>query len=58
MTSGESEVRPEWYRTAETQVKLLEWRPLAWFEGDDGLTRVYRLVNGEPVPPHRFGVLR
>jgi len=58
ITSGESEARPEWYRTDETNAKLLEWRPLAWFEGADGLTRVYRLVDGEPVPPRQFGELR
>ncbi len=58
VTSGESEARPEWYRTEETNATLLAWRPLAWFVGADGLTRVYRLVDGEPVPPRRFGCLR
>ena len=57
VTSGESEATPEWYRTEETDAKLREWRPLAWFVGADGLTRVYRLVDGEPVAPRRFGGL-
>ena len=55
VTSGESEAMPRWYRTPETDAQLRAWRPLAWFIGADGLTRVYRLVGGEPVPPRRFG---
>jgi len=61
ITSGESEMHPEWYRTDETHATyatLQAWQPLAWFEGADGLTRVYRLVDGEPAAPRRFGELR
>jgi hypothetical protein len=51
ITSGEVEGFPEWFRTAETDATLKAWRSLAWFIGADGLTRVYRLVDGEPAPP-------
>jgi len=51
ITSGECEATPRWYRTPETDARLRDWRPLAWFEGADGMTRVFRLVDGEPVPP-------
>jgi hypothetical protein len=44
-------VAPQWYRTPETDRVLQSWWPLAHFVGDDGLTRVYRLVDGEPVAP-------
>ncbi len=57
VTSGECEMRPDWYRTPETQRALRRLEPLAWFEGADGLTRVYRLVDGEPVAPPRFGAV-
>jgi hypothetical protein len=50
ITSGEAAVAPEYYRTPETQRTLETWRPLAWFVGADGLTRVYLLVNGNPQP--------
>jgi hypothetical protein len=53
ITSAEVEGFPEWYRTAETDATLKAWRPLAWFVGADALTRVYRLVDGEPAPPPR-----
>jgi hypothetical protein len=51
ITSGEVEVGPQWYRTPETDATLMSWRPLAHFLGADGLTRVYRLIDGEPEPP-------
>ena len=51
VTSGEVEVAPEWYRTPATRSTLEAWRPLAWFLGEDGLTRIYRLEDGRPVPP-------
>ena len=51
VTSGEVEAYPEYYRSDETHQTLLAWRPLAWFVGADGLTHVYRLVDGEPVAP-------
>jgi hypothetical protein len=51
ITSAEVEVFPGWYRTPETDATLKAWRPLARFVGADGLTRVYRLVDGEPEPP-------
>ncbi len=51
ITSGEVEVGPQWYRTPETDATLKAWRPLAHFVGADGLTRVYRLIDGEPEPP-------
>ncbi len=57
VTSGECEVQPDWYRTPETQELLQRWQPQAWFQGADGLTRVYRMVGGEPVPPPRFGAV-
>jgi hypothetical protein len=50
ITSGEAAVAPDYYRTPETQRTLESWRPLAWFVGADGLTRVYLLVDGEPKP--------
>jgi hypothetical protein len=53
VTSGEVEGAPEFYRTEETDRALAAWRPLAWFVGADGLTRVYRLEEGEPVAPPR-----
>jgi hypothetical protein len=49
VTSGEVEGYPEFFRTAETDAILARWRPLAVFVGADGLTRVYRLVDGEPA---------
>ena len=58
VTSGECEASPEWYRTPETDELLRGWHALAWYEGADGMTRVYRLVDGEPVPPRRFGKRR
>lgn len=51
ITSGEVETAPDWYRTSETDAELREWRERAWFVGEDGATRVFRLVDGEPVPP-------
>ncbi len=36
---------------ASTVRRLEEWRPLAWYTGADGMTRVYRLEDGLPVPP-------
>lgn len=51
ITSAEVEMNPEWYRTPETDAALRAWRPLAWFVGEDGMTRVYRLVSGKPVAP-------
>jgi hypothetical protein len=57
VTSGECDVKPEWYRNEVTRKAFEAWRPLAWFEGADGLTRVYRLEAGEPVPPPRYGVV-
>jgi hypothetical protein len=50
ITSGEVEMAPTWYRTPDTDAALLAWRSKAWFIGADGLTRVYRLVDGVPVP--------
>ena len=55
LTSGEVEAAPRFYRTPETQETLTRWRPLAWYLGADGLTRVYRLVDGLPVPPPGAG---
>jgi hypothetical protein len=55
VTSAECEARPRWYRTPETDALLRAWRPLAWFEGADGMTRVYRLVGGEPEAPVAAG---
>ena len=49
VTSGEVEGYPEFFRTPETHDILARWRPLALFVGADGLTRVYRLVDGEPA---------
>jgi hypothetical protein len=57
VTSGECDVKPEWYRNEATRSAFERWRPLAWFEGADGLTRVYRLEAGEPVPPPRYGAI-
>jgi hypothetical protein len=51
ITSGEVEMKPIWYRTPETDATLQAWRKSAWFVGADGLTRVFRLVDGSPVPP-------
>ncbi len=51
VTSGEVEAAPDWYRTPDTQRALEAWRPLAWFVGEDGLSRVFRLEDGRPVPP-------
>ncbi len=48
VTSGEVEAAPTFYRTAETDATLARWRPQALFVGADGMTRVYRLVDGEP----------
>jgi len=56
VTSGEVEVSPHSYRTLKTDATLRAWQPLAWFVGTDGLTRVYRLVDGRPVaPPEGLG---
>jgi hypothetical protein len=52
ITSGEVEVAPQWYRSPETDATLKSWRSLALFVGADGLTRVYRLIDGEPEPPN------
>jgi hypothetical protein len=49
VTSGEVEGAPRFYRTIETDGILESWRPFALFVGADGMTRVYRLVDGEPV---------
>jgi hypothetical protein len=49
VTSGEVEAAPVYYRTADTDAILARWRPLALFVGADGMTRVYRLVDGEPT---------
>jgi hypothetical protein len=49
VTSGEVEGYPEFFRTPETDAILAHWRPHALFVGADGLTRVYRLVDGEPA---------
>ncbi len=49
VTSGEVEGYPAYYRTVETDEMLARWRPLALFVGADGMTRVYRLVDGEPA---------
>jgi hypothetical protein len=49
VTSGEVEGAPRFYRTPETDAILTRWRPRASFTGDDGLTRVYRMVDGEPI---------
>jgi hypothetical protein len=50
ITSGEVEGAPDWYRTPETNQILHSWQDRAWFVGRDGLTRVYRLVDGQPAP--------
>lgn len=49
VTSGECEAKPVYYRTDETRRAFTEWRPLAWYTGADGMTRVYRLDKGRPV---------
>ena len=49
VTSGEVEGAPAIYRTVETDETLARWRPLALFVGADGMTRVYRLVDGQPA---------
>ncbi len=51
VTSAEVVVQPEYFRTPETHAALEAWRDRAWFVGEDGETRVYKLVDGEPVPP-------
>jgi hypothetical protein len=51
ITSGESEALPLWFRTPSTDATLRSWRPLAWHAGRDGMSWVYKLVDGEPVPP-------
>lgn len=51
ITSAEVESAPQHYRTDATQERLGAWEPRAWFVGRDGLTRVYRLEAGDPVPP-------
>ena len=51
VTSGESEASPHYFRTPETHRRLLEWRPMAWFTGRDGVTRVYQLLDGEVQAP-------
>jgi hypothetical protein len=51
ITSGEVEMHPDYYRTPDTNATLRAWRQDAWWVGSDGLTRVYRLLDGEPVPP-------
>ncbi len=48
VTSGEVEGDPSFYRTPATDATLTRWQPRASFVGADGLTRVYRLVDGEP----------
>jgi hypothetical protein len=56
VTSGEVEGYPEFFRTPETDAILARWRPLAVFVGADGLTRVYRLVDGEPAAVSKAAV--
>jgi hypothetical protein len=51
ITSAEVEAAPRYYRTTATDATLLAWRPRAWFLAADGMTRVYRVVEGSPVPP-------
>ena len=51
VTSGECEAASDYYRTPELAAELERWRPLAWYEGADGMTRIYRLVDGEPLAP-------
>jgi hypothetical protein len=51
VTSGESEALPHWFRTQSTDATLRSWRPLAWHAGRDGMSWVFKLVDGTPVPP-------
>ena len=58
ITSAEVEAAPQYYRTAATDATLLRWRPQASFVGQDGMTRVFRMVDGSPVPPAGGGASR
>ena len=51
ITSGETEVHSDYYRLPAVDAALKAWEPNAWFVGEDGLTRVYRLERGRPSPP-------
>lgn len=58
ITSAEVEAAPRFYRTTSTEETLESWRPLAWYVGEDRMTRVYYVVDGKPVPDRAAGEVR